>query len=1695
MNKIYRLVWSKIKEKWIVASEKVACGCRPSSVVGALTLAAFLAIAGPSFSLDPNALPTGGKITAGSGNIAASGNKMTVNQSTQQMIANWDTFNIGQNATVRFNQPNSSATALNRIYDQNPSQIFGNLSANGKIFLVNPSGIVFGANARVDVGGLVASSLNILDSDYLAGKFKFTNSGTAGNILNQGTINTMPGGVVALIAPRVVNNGTITANSGSVLFAAANQVSLDFKGDGLINYTISQGAVDALAANKGLIKADGALVVMTAKAADSLTRAVVNNTGVIEAQTLQNKGGRILLLSDMENGDAIIGGTLDASAPNGGDGGFVETSGGRVKIGDGTKVTTSAPQGKTGMWLIDPTDFTIATTGGDMTGATLSSNLISGDIEIKSSDGASGTDGNINVNDAVSWTINKLTLTATNDININSVMTAAGSASLDLAPASNKVNVALGSSGFTGRLDWNSTGVLRMNVSNTLQPFIVINNVTDLQNINSTGLAGYYALGSSFDASSIANFVPIGDNITSFTGVFDGLGHTINDLYINRNENYQGLLGRTNSATIRNVGLINADISSNNYVGGLIGYNNGGTISNSYATGEVQGNDNVGGLVGVNSGGSIENSYATGLVTGSGDNVGGLAGRNFASVTEKNSSATASINSSYATGQVTGGDNVGGLIGWNYASTTDRGSSATDSIRDSYATGEVTGNDNVGGLVGKNSATGIFSDATTATSINNSYSTGQVTGGDNVGGLVGWHYASGWGTASITSTYATGAVHGYGSYGYVGGLVGANYGTITNSYATGAAQGNNNIGGLVGKNYYGNISNAYAIGAVEGNSYVGGLVGYNYYGTISNTCAHGTVTGTSTLTLDSEVNVATSFGNTAEIEIVIQNGLNVGGLVGSNSGTIENSYATGAVSGNGTVNVTLDVNGNVEGQSTVNVTIQNGYAGGLVGSNSGTIGNSYATGTVAANGTVDVTDNTDDVTVAGAGNFTSNISIQNGYIGGLVGSNSGTIGNSYATGAITSTGAVNLAFTPPTAVIQNGYIGGLVGFNSDDTFSNVTNSFWDEDTSGLSTSAGGTGKTTTEMHTLATFADAGWDIDAAGNTGKVWRIYEGYSYPLLRNFLKPATATVAGIATPKVYDGTIAAGGGTLSYTWDTPAPSDMTKIIVGPLGPYTTTDKNVGDNKQVILGGLYSVQDGYDIKTLSTATADITAKGVTISGMVANDKVYNGNTLATLSNSGTVTTDVGTETLVLNSPEAANITFNTKNVLTADTVTGTGYSLSDGTNGGLASNYALTSTTATDGAHITAKGITGTAIAASSSIYASDLNPGAVSFGNIVSGDMVTSTATVNTSTTSTSGKPIVGTYTQTAGAIGGDDKDNYSFAGFTTETNNYTINKLALTGPAIAASSSIYASDLNPGALSFTNIVSGDMVTSTATVNTSTTSTSGKPIVGTYTQTAGDISGDDNANYSFSGYTTPSANYTINKLALTGDITADNKVYDGNNGATIVTRTLTGAIIGDIVSYIGGSATFSDKNVANGKTVTGIDLSLDGTDAGNYTVNSTATTTANITANITALTTASIFPEIPLQVPPIPPPAKGPSYAPPPPVFDPGDPYAGIVVTVASQPLPGTAGVIIVTIPAKLAGPGAGFNFPLPEQVASAAQAAAIIEKITLPDGSALPSWLQYDPDSRTFVARNVPEGFLAITVVVTVGNQSWTVKITKQ
>lgn len=294
MNNTYRLIWNELANTWVAVAENAKSRGKRSA--GALLLTAVASVA-MAQTVSTQQLPTGGQIVSGSGAISAQGAAMTVNQNTARMITNWSSFNIGSNASVNFVQPSASAVALNRIQSQDPTQIMGRLTANGQVMLVNPAGVVFGRGSQVDVGSLVASSLAISDANFLNGNYRFAANGlnTLGAVVNQGRITTANGGAVAFLAPVVKNEGQITTPKGSTLLAAAQDITVDFAGDGLISYRVNAGAANALVENTGTVMADGGMAVLSAQSVDSVTQGVVNNTGLVRAQRLENRDGRIVL--------------------------------------------------------------------------------------------------------------------------------------------------------------------------------------------------------------------------------------------------------------------------------------------------------------------------------------------------------------------------------------------------------------------------------------------------------------------------------------------------------------------------------------------------------------------------------------------------------------------------------------------------------------------------------------------------------------------------------------------------------------------------------------------------------------------------------------------------------------------------------------------------------------------------------------------------------------------------------------------------------------------------------------------------------------------------------------------------------------------------------------------------------------------------------------------------------------------------------------------------------------------------------------------------------------------------------------------------------------------------------------------------------------------------------------------------------
>ncbi|MCK9338324.1 MAG: filamentous hemagglutinin N-terminal domain-containing protein, partial [Arcobacteraceae bacterium] len=459
---------------------RILKGGKISLVVSALLGGATLCVASP----------TGGTVTSGSANIVQNGTVTNINQSTQKASINWQNFSIASNETVNFNQPNSSSITLNRVIGNERSVIDGAMNANGQVWLLNSNGVLFGKNASINTAGLLATTAQLSDTDFHNGNYNFKNA-TANSVINEGTITISDSGSVILASNEVRNSGTIEAIKGKVHLVGADSYSLNLNGNSLVNLKVDKGVLDALVENSGHIIADGGEIYLTTNAVNELLKGVVNNTGIIEANSLDGLTGEVILFA--HGGTAEIGGTITALD------GFVETSG---KYFDFLGADIQA-----GEWLIDPVNITIGST----LASSIQSALGSGDVTISTdggntpstSSGESGGVGNIYVNSNISWTSNKnLTLQAANGVS--------GSATINIGhtEASFTINQS-GNSTFTGIISGNGSfnklgsGALTLSGANTYKGATVVDAGT-LAITNNTGL------GAAFDTYGGGTFVNSG---------------------------------------------------------------------------------------------------------------------------------------------------------------------------------------------------------------------------------------------------------------------------------------------------------------------------------------------------------------------------------------------------------------------------------------------------------------------------------------------------------------------------------------------------------------------------------------------------------------------------------------------------------------------------------------------------------------------------------------------------------------------------------------------------------------------------------------------------------------------------------------------------------------------------------------------------------------------------------------------------------------------------------------------------------------------------------------------------------------------------------------------------------------------------------------------------------------------------------
>ena len=1420
LNLIYRFVYSEPRQLDSAVVEFVHVCARYS---GRTVVAASLLIVGTAHAAG---LPGGGQVVAGSGSISQSGNTLTVTQTSNRMATNWQQFSIGQGNTVNFAQPSASSVALNRVLGSDPSVIQGALHANGQVFLINPNGVLFSPTARVNVGGIVASTLTITNKDFMAGHYRFAGSSTAA-VRNEGSVIVGTGGSAAFIAAHIENTGSINAPQGNVLMGAGNDVRLDLGGP--VKIEVKKGALDALIKQGGAIHANGGLVYLTAKAAGDLASAAINHTGITEAKTLvTGKQGAIYLIGDMAHGQVNVSGTLNASAPAGSKGGFIETSAAKVKIQTGAQI-------QTGHWLIDPNDFTIAASGGDITGGALGTALGSGNVTIQiSSTGAGCTgvtgcgagssgNGDIFVKDNVIWTSGKtLTLNAYRNIRILSTLDASGGTGGKVVLDYGQGAVAAGNaatydfgltgSGFTGaiNLQAGSNFTTKLGSDGTPVNWTVITapgtqgstTGTDLQGINGSP-SGNFVLGANIDATgtsswnSGAGFVPIGNNTTNFTGNFDGLGHVINGLVINRSGvDYQGLFGAiSGNATLANVGLIGGSVKGKGSVGALIGSSNGsssttGAITSSYATSSVTGSGAyIGGLVGANFAAIITNSYATGNVSGAYGFVGGLVGNLDAAF----HNTSASVSNSYATGNVSGntttGDYIGGLVGVDHAAL----------ISNSYATGNVSGSKNeAGGLVGDISNSNIF------LTVINSYATGIVSGTGTLGGLVGGN-SKGTISNSFWDTVTTGQTT---SAGGGTGKTTSNMKSLTTFTGVGwnidDAGSTGNIWRIYNGNSYPLLRNLLTPLAVTANS--GSRV---YDGTITSNLGVSYSTTPNANLLGSAIVTASAKNAGART-------LNVSGVYSNQNGyDISNAAGTLTITAKP---VSLLASKTYDGSTSLT---------GVVTVNTGISGETLNYSGATAN----------DAHVATANKFISAITLTDGT-GGLASNYTlPTLNNTNAPVTITAATLTPTLSNVSVTKVYDGTTAALSGFTPAYTITGLV--------------SGDTAATLGNMGSVYNSKDVATANTVTVSGLSITSITGNHSSAASDYVLDATSKTVAGTITKapllvtannasKTYDGLAYSGGNGVSYSGF--VNSETSSVLGGSLIYNGTSQgaKNAGN--YIITPGGQSAANytlNYVDGTLTINKASLTLAGT---------RVYNG--LSSVAGSVLTASGVNGETFtVTGAGDTSNLA--SKNVQSNSMLaTVTGLSLGTSSNRGVSTNYTALGT----------------------------------------AGSSVTITERPLTISANASNKVYDGT---TAASV--------------------TLGDNRISGDAL---------NLTFGSAAFNNKNAG--IGKTVNISNIT------------------LSGMDAGNYALQN-TTATTSADITAKALTASYTAANKVYDGNTSAS-VTGSSSDIVTGDTVTF-SQNAVFNNKNVGNGKTVNINNITLGGTDAGNYALqNSTAMAHASI-------------------------------------------------------------------------------------------------------------------------------------------------------
>jgi filamentous hemagglutinin family protein len=1134
--------------------------------------------------------PAGGEVVTGKVVITTPvSNTVQINQSSDKAIINWQSFNIGAGEKTQFVQPNGNSVALNRI---NPSlgasQIFGNLTANGQIILINQAGIYFASGAQVNVGSIIASTIDMTNQNFLAGKYMFDQpSQYFGSIINKGTIIASQNGLVALVGAGVSNEGLIRADLGSVILASGSKFTFTFSGSQLISFIIDGEAMSAGVDqngkalkngvnNSGKIIANGGKILITAKTVSNTLDNAINMSGVAQAQSVSEKNGEIILSAD--SGIVRVAAILDVS------GKIASEKGGKVKI-VGPSILIEAPT------IIDASGNT---GGGEI--------LIGGNLH--------GAGPEVN---ALNTTISAGALIAANALqkgNGGKIIVWANDVTNYAGQIFATGGVKGGDGGFaevSGKRLLSFRGTINLGATAGSIGILLLDpeNLT----IQSTDITTATIVGNTYTSNIDSSILTVADlqaalanaNVLVQTGVG---GLQAGDITVANNVMWNNLNTLTLSA-FRNIHL-NA------------------TITNSSGGNLILKADNTG----VGTGGIIF-SGITPQITMSGGGVVNFYYNPSSFPIPNNFSSNVSVNGGTTfipymlVNNLTSLQNMNNNLSGNYALGRDIDASATSGwnagagfvpvgISAASFTGRFDGQNHIVDrltiFLPLADSVGMFGYVNSSGIIQNVGLTNMtITGLTHVGGLIGYDAAG-----AVNNAYSTGSVTSDAISSYVGGLIGFSGSNVSNSFSSAtvfAGAASNYIGGLIGQAGAG-VSNSYhATGSVTAgaaSTYVGGLIGYSL-GSVSHAY------------------------NTGPVLIGATGSANFGGLIGYSAGDIYYSYNTGAITA---------------GAAVTNV-------GGLIGYGAGTVNNSYSTGFITTGATG--SSNIGGLVGFANNNVTnsySNSSISGGAannnVGGLVGQNNAIISNSYSTGNVAS-GAGST------------FLGGLVGLNN----AAVNNSFWDIQTSGQLASAGGAGKTTSEMMQQTTFCPAGSCASDRTHFDFVtnWGIVNGVTYP----YLLAATLTYTANIASMIYGGTLPLFSGTITgfVGSETQATATMGNLLFtssatssSNVGSYAINGSGLTANN----GNYIFVQEPGNATALTVTTAPLTITATNQS------KTY-GDTLALGSSAFTASG-------LQNSETVASVTLISAGAMASANVSSSPYAITPSAASGgtfTASNYSIT--------------------------------------------------------------------------------------------------------------------------------------------------------------------------------------------------------------------------------------------------------------------------------------------------------------------------------------------------------------------------------------------------------------------------------------